>query len=425
MKRKILILLFSFPLFALACCKECEEPKPPKPPKPLSSTKLSVVWHIPFHSDVVEFYFLDPILIQDYLILPSQFPPDGYTSGIGVFHKLTGKRHSAWQSEPGGTLDNNDDLEGCKLGGNQNNIIFIANYKSLYAFDVNTKQRLWKSTRPLEYHFESNFSILGGNPFVTCNLGDEKSKLIRFNAQTGRSEDIVQLYPESGYRISIRPPAWHIRNNGDTLLFFSASGWNFGLGRTKIRVYCYNLTRREMVWEKTDFSTDNNGAGYVAPIITDEQNVIFMGLSSIHCFNIANGELLWQHDLFQIESFSMTPPLYDEGKIYLRGQTGNVYCYDAITGTELWSNKSLKATPTPDGRMDICDGNLYFTGRRVGDIGLYCLSAQTGEFKWFDTGPGGRVAFGVIADRQLGYLYCTCGEFVTCIDLKKTPIQNK
>ena len=179
--------------------------------------------------------------------------------------------------------------------------------------------------------------------------------------------------------------------------------------------------------KKPMFDSDVANAFYagVVEYITNEQNVIIMGLSSIHCFKIATGELLWQHEMFQVDDFGQTPPLYSNGKIYLRGGYGHIYCYDAATGAELWSNKTLGAIPAPHGRMDIYDGCLYFTGwRGSGAIGLYCVSAHTGQLKWFDTGPNGRISFGVIADQKTGYLYCHSGIFVMCVDLRKTPVND-
>ena len=422
-ERKFIILLI-FPLFLGARCGE--EPPPPQPPKPTHKTKLSIVWHIPFHSDSIDYYFIDPMLVQDYLILPNMFGRNSdHKPGVGVFHKQTGKRHSAWLAEPGGILDNNDMLEDCKLGGTNDNIIFINSGSSLYAFDLNSKQRLWKSARPQGWDGWSRFSMVAENPFLVYDLGYSKTKFVKFDTQSGAKKDILELLSENGYWVSVRPPGWHIMGNGDTLLFFGTSEWNFNIGRGKIRAFCYNLTQKKMVWEKRDFCDDTDGGLYPS-IVTDEQNAIICGMRSIHCFNIATGELLWQHDMFKngylIDAFSDTPPLYNEGKVYLRGGTGNLYCYDAVTGAELWVNK-LGAIPAPHGRMDIYDGYLYFTGwRGTGAIGLYCVSASTGQMKWFDTGPNGRISFGVIADQKTGYLYCHSGIFVMCVDLRKTPV---
>jgi len=427
MKKQFLILLMVLPLLAGASCKREPEPDPLKPNYHASRypTKLSVVWHVPFHSDSIGDRFLNPLLTKDYLILSNRWDDiENKRRGIGVFHKLTGKRHAAWLDDPGGILDFNDRLLDCKIGGVNNDIIFVSNRYRIYAFDLNTKQRLWKTAISDEGAALSYISIVGGKPFLAYSFYDDtRARLARFDIQSSQKEDIIELLTEDNYPGSIRPLEWLVAGNGDTLLFFTTSEWNFITTRGRIKAYCYNLTQREIVWKKSDFSVDHD-AGVFPPIVTNEQNILMFGARSIHCFNIATSELLWQYDYSAVETFSFTPPLYRNGKLYMREDTGILYCYDAATGTELWSNKTINAIPAPHGSMDIYDGYLYFSGWRESEIGLYCVSAHTGELRWFDQGPNGVISYGVLVDQNLGYLYCQSGIFVMCIDLKKTPVSQ-
>lgn len=408
-------------LYVFGCNKENVTPINPS----TDSIHLEVVWHKLFHSDSTTEYFLNPLFFNNYMVL-SSCPPENKSLGIKVYHKKTGTNHPAWDHEPGGIIDEVGGLKDYKIGGSNNDILFIEGSSyCFYAVNLNTGQRLWKYTSP--YSFVVRFSMLGDNPCICYKpdaLSDSWARIAVLDALTGTKTDLLELYASDNYKFKIEPPVWAVNSSNDTLLLFLTSGWNFGLVDGRVGAYCYNLTKKQMLWSDTAFTRDGDATDY-PPILIDNNLVIFQSLRSIHCFDISTGDIVWQHEHLNM-SFSCSPFLYYDGKIFIRSQDGIVLCYDAQTGKELWINSTVNAYPAPDGRMDAYNGKLYIAAYPTSDIVvLICMSTLTGEVLWKDEGPAGVISGGLLIDQETGYLYCHSDWSVMCIDLNKTPKETK
>ena len=413
------VVTFMLPLFTLSACQKEE----PIFKEPVAKSNLEVIWTKIFHSDSLPDIFLDPIFFEDYIVLSNRHEPfSGKQRGIRVFHKLTGENHPAWNHEPGGLVDNNDDIDDIQIGGPNHDILFVTNKEDLYATDLKTGRRLWRNTYQPN-RLSNAFSTLGdhalqtGNPF-TGSLSDSWCTILQFDYSTGKRSNLLQLEMEDDYSFLIMPPNWTINGNRDTLLLFMSTGWNFFIGKGKVNAYCYNLSRKEMVWTKKNFTQDGD-ASVILPLILENEKVVFQSLRAIHCLDISTGEIIWQHEHLS-DGFSRTPALLREGRLYLRSAMGIVMCYDAQTGQEIWNNPA-NLLPAPGGRMDMYDNKLYLTAWTGSlQISLVCLSATTGEVLWKETGPWGKISRGIIIDQKTGYLYCSNDYGMICIDLTKT-----
>jgi len=430
--KKLLIAFLCFQLtLAMGACKK-PPPSPPPPPKPPSEQpvdggKLFLIWSRDFQPDSVSGYFLDPVFSGDYIVYATEGDDDVTMpeADVRIFHKLTGELHSAWQHNRGSLIDRKT-IDDCIVGGNNQNTIFIANKRELYAFDVQTRQRLWKKIFTGSIYAYRRISTMGTS--VLQNYGVDKSwyRVSAFDPLSGQERIITQLEIKDNYEFDISPPAWTINASGDTLLLFLSSGWNFYLGKGRMEAYCYNVTQKKMEWHQKDLTPEgcSSGSKFI-PIIIDNNKVIFQGLFSIHCFDIGTGELVWQYDVSWRDAFTDTPFLYYKGKLLVRGDNGNsgiLYCYDAQTGQLLWQNSAIKAYSCPWGRMDAYNDRLYFTAWRGSETGaLYCVSIATGEVEWYELPNRGKIVFGVLIDQQTGYLYCSTAWSVMCVDLNKTP----
>ncbi|MDR2010763.1 MAG: PQQ-like beta-propeller repeat protein [Bacteroidales bacterium] len=401
--------------------------KPVSSERPPSTyeTKLEVVWTRDFHSDKKGELFLDPIFWNDYVIISSSHgSAPGKQRGIRVMNKLNGEDHPVWAHEPGGIVDQGHFMECIHIGGYDNSILFTGDEPYLYAVNLNTGQRLWKLTHSPNEGIHK-FSMLGNMPLQVYSapsggLSSSWCRIAKCNLETGEKTDLVETWIEDNYEFLLTPPAWTINNIGDTLIMFLSGSWNFELVRGKMIAYCYNITQKKREWEKRDFA-NHGDAGFLMPIIINNNRVIFQTISSLHCFDITTGELIWQYNPAPIEGYSDTPMLYRDGKIYIRCTSGKVTCLNAQTGAVIWKTGE-DYIPAPDGRMDIYDGKLYLAawGDNV-EFYLYCLSAENGDFIWQDKGPFGKIVEGVIIDQNTGYLYCTNGRTIMCIDLTKSP----
>ena len=426
--KKLLTAIICFPLcFAVGSCQKPQEPQillKPKPIQPTDSTKLSIVWNQFFRPDSIGGYFLNPVFSGDYIVYATR--GDEPEADIRVFHKLTGERHSAWQHNVGSLIDRKK-IDDCIVGGSNQNTIFVTNQLELYAFDIHTRQRLWKKNLS-PYTGIHRISTIGTAVLQNYGPGSLSKSWYRvsaFDPLSGQERIITQLNIRDNYEFDISPPAWTTNAGGDTLLLFLTGGYNFGTMGRLIDAYCYNVTQNKMEWHQKDLTPEGISEGsYHTPRIIDNNNVIFQGLCSIHCFDIGTGEVVWQYDMSWKESYSETPFLYYKGKLLVRGEglTSILYCYDAQTGQLLWQNNTIKAIPCPWGRMDAYNDKLYFTAWKGSTTGvLYCVSIATGEVEWYERPAWGGIVFGILIDQETGYLYCNTGWSVMCVDLNKTP----
>jgi len=432
--KKLLIIFFCFQL--LATMSACEKPIPvlppdpdPEPPieQPIDKTKLSVVWRSTYKAPSGVFGFHDLVFSGDYIVLSSIGDDDVRypAADIRVFHKLTGELHPAWTHEAGSLYDRRQ-IDDCIVGGNNQNTIFATNKRELYAFDIHTGRRLWKKNITPSYYGMHAISTMGS--FVLQNYGPPEAlskswyRISAFDHLSGQERIITQLNIRDNLEFLVCPPAWTTNAESDTLLLFLTGGVNFNTHATLIDAYCYNVTQNKIEWHQKDLTPNgcSSGSKY-APIIINNNKVIFQGLYSIHCFDIGTGELIWQYDKSWQEGYAETPFLYHKGRLLVReGREGILYCYDAQTGALLWQNSVIKAYPSPWGRMDTYNDKLYFTSWKGSTARvLYCVSIATGEVEWYDTSM--RIFGGVTIDQNTGYLYCNTDRSVLCVDLNKAP----
>ena len=86
----------------------------------------------------------------------------------------------------------------------------------------------------------------------------------------------------------------------------------------------------------------------------------------------ATSALLWEFSTSgnQVDS----SPAVVNGRVYVGSSSGNVYCIDALTGTQIWVNFKIQddiySSPA------VVNGKVYFGSF---DNKVYCLDAQTGN----------------------------------------------
>jgi outer membrane protein assembly factor BamB len=402
--------------------------KKPEPIKYVSSfegfpypTNLEVLWSDPFYSDSSSSYYTDPVFAGKYLVLANASSDAGHSVQVRVFDRFTGKRHSAWSNDNNELIESYEGLQTCKITGKNKDIICIYGGRSnLYAYRLTTGQQLWKTKIPLDAI--SQISVSDIYAFVSYGSDNGSwSQLIAVDVESGNKTDILKLYTEDNYKFQINPPSAHVTSQGDTMLFFTTSGWNFDEVKGRVHAYCYNLTKKQMEWINKNFTNDKDAtAKQQPPFVIENDKLIVTSMSAIHCFDVNTGELIWQQEGLD---FVDKPYLYQQGKLYIRsGDPCILSCYDAQTGRKLWKNTTLNPIPAPWGSMGIYKDKLYFTawGKNAW-IGLFCVDANNGNLLWQDAGPTGRVSYAVLIDQDRGYMYCQSGWSVMCVDLNKTP----
>lgn len=122
------------------------------------------------------------------------------------------------------------------------------------------------------------------------------------------------------------------------------------------------------------FSLTDNGTLYVGTI-----DLNFSALDS------TNGKVLWQVDT---KGWVWSKPVWNVDTVYVADQEGNVFAFDAATGTTRWQiqpdtgeNRAIMSTPL------LIENTLYFASQA--GI-LYAVDASNGKPLWSKT-IGGKI----------------------------------
>jgi outer membrane protein assembly factor BamB len=417
-----------FLITSLGCKKE---PVTPVIPIPVDTntyqTKLDIKWIQWYDTDTVGAYMLDPMFFGDYVAFCTRSLVNESKGSLGfaIFNRITGERHPVWDHYfPDLVAGTSDDIPDWRLCGQNGDIAVLTTRNRLFAWDLSTGQMLWQHHHA-PYFGLHKLSSVGSVPYHSYYHGTNKiwNKLARFNPVTGTKEDLVEIPKLDNVETRIMPVSyWVSPANGDTMLLFVTNGINFSLSRDRVDAYAFNQTTRTMLWQEYDICQNRHAAIYPPLVVGDK--VVFQGASSIHCFDIPSGTLLWEH-LYDRWAKGFMENLYGDGKVFVRNGT-SVLAYDLQTGALLWET-SNRMNLQMRGAMGFYQGKVYFTATDDLHPGyaksLFCVDANTGSVIWKDPGPSknGGLTFGIIIDQSTGYLYATDAYRMMCIDLNNTP----
>ena len=145
------------------------------------------------------------------------------------------------------------------------------------------------------------------------------------------------------------------------------------------------------------------GSGYNSdavgsPILVDGDLITYAG-NKIYRVDTVTGEVLAQGTMNHKSSFSITPPVYAEGMVFVALSDGTVQAFNARTLESLWIYTDALGGQ-PNCPLTVKDGYLYtgFWNSEVGNANFVCLSvtdedpAQPKESKcasWYYTSKGG------------------------------------
>jgi outer membrane protein assembly factor BamB len=242
----------------------------------------------------------------------------------------------------------------------------------------------------------------------------------------------------------------------DDLILCSTATQDMSLGFSAIGTIPYTLyaislkpaTRGTLLWSHTYDPPGGNITRFLGPV--DTQNRVFTTLDKETMqwsgYSIDDGSKLWgpvgdnlrayQYYSSRSGSASSMESIYD-GKLYVGGFAGIVYCYDTKNGNLLWTyGNGGEGNSTYSGLENVwgyyptflgafADGKVYtFTEEHSVNMPIYkgatirCLNATTGDEIWTLPGFAESTSFysrlGAIADGYLAYFNAYDGQ-VYCI----------
>ena len=418
MKKSLLILLSVTLVYGLWSCEDEVINDPTIPKK-----NFEMVWRKLVHSDTSTYLTLRYFFSNNYVVVGvPAIDPQRVPNGVMVLDRETGQMNSFWTdhwdqiSTPPGLC-----LYDLWVGGPMNDYMVTNDGFRTCGYSVSSGNKLWdKPYSP--FYAGKRISIVGNHAYVPITPVSPHSltwfKLSRFDLITGQQEDLFTLNAEyENYKFFISPPTSYIANNQDVLLIGLINHLNFDTFHGIVWTYCYNLTQRKMQWIRKDFTEDIEQA-LVIPTVVQDRIVVHL-MRGVACLDVETGATHWIKDKIRI-SLNLTDVLCEDGRVYCKTDDGIVYCWDLLTGAELWKQSKYKFHSNERSNFQIYQDKLLFNAYYEGRNHLICLSTSTGKVLWIDNevlrNPMGRI----LIDKQKGYLYGSDFPDIFCIDLNKS-----
>lgn len=420
MKPKTIFFLALFILSALTY--SCKDPNGGDDTTPTYTDEdVAILWQRNIVTDSLFVSSLPLKISGDKLIYASALDFEYVSTprhGIAVYDKLTGDFAQDWPvSECGLATLTSEPINDFTIAGNNNDLLVFVDEEKYQAYTLSGQQHLWTyseaSTWPMNFVNPIGKDVLVGIAMEGYNSYGSIGRLISENGQfemfqtfDGVSEHDMNCLPMS--------VAYTVNSNLDTLLLYTLLYWDYTAMDFWLVANCYNLTQRKVEWQKENFTTNEDPKNFL-PIIHNNL-VIFCCTHSMHCLDINTGEVVWQK-YFSNDNLTYTPPLLDNGRLYIQTYTGKYYCLNIENGAEIWK-KVYYYCPASVSQMAIYNGLIFCTGNKVYDHDLLAISTTTGEIVWKFSSPNYDFRGGVTIDPATGLLYCTTFNKILCIDIK-------
>jgi outer membrane protein assembly factor BamB len=341
------MLFYFLGLMLLFSCEKIE-PIPQLDPTPIDTTYV-LKWNtkIGNHDYSSDWSYIH----KNELIVGSKDLDSASSSKLIGFDKFTGTKLWDYEfaKEKGG-------WRGFANMVQKDNILVISTLTALFSFDLDSKSILWSKVhddtgedgfRSLNIIDDCVYTCLSIGIYATIGY---QNKLVRFNIHNGQRENIYQYIHPNGWSVSYSQPAQYIDpKSGDTILLFKRYYSSPKDGPKMPSDLCaYNLTKKEVMWEKIAFSPLSSSKFYPSNILGDDALVV--SDNSVYKYDIMSGELLWKTTLGSnpgtwLGYFRMAEPTLFNSRLYLQENLDGFYCIDAVSGDLIWTNPKGSSSP--------------------------------------------------------------------------------
>lgn len=224
--------------------------------------------------------------------------------------------------------------------------------------------------------------------------------------------------PEQRYIRSLLDPPVAFEHNGDLIVVFQIRKYNFLNGNNRSDVVSWNVTQNKQLWRLD--SIDRMGIGSANRLLYENGKVYYAANSDIYCFDPITGTQLWKQSFtnfpyhFQTNNLLLT----DKGLI-VKSNDHEICLLNKENGQIQWENRNVGTSPN---QLLYFKGDVFFN---CGDGTLQCVNVNSGLIKFKMKSPNNckddRAHYGIIQfiiNPENNLLYISDNFFVQCFQLR-------
>lgn len=383
---------------------------PPEFPEEVMDT-IPYIWKVPYSSIARAEGSIDPV-IYDNKVLISDRRIFEYEI-LKMFDGLTGELLWEWNDYISGSGNISNGID---LPVKENQLFFTANFREIYALNLENGQVDWKYLEEESTNSYPRISLF--NDYLYYNVGqvgpdpspfDSIIHLVRTPVDGFTQWDTVYTEIEGGDKLPrfIHPQGYKNDKGEEIIVFvYDLADINATLGEAYF--LAYNLTQDTLVYRTGSW---DRLASVRLPLIHEDRAFIALQ-RTFNCFDLATGELIWKQE-FDGGINNLITAEYEvyEGTVIVKMSNNDLYAFKISDGSIVWHipNAGIVAS-----RLKIYDGIVYYVGDK-----LRAVKASTGEVIWaYDSSFAPHFdGHGVGINPDLGYLYTTDGVYLYAIPL--------
>lgn len=201
----------------------------------------------------------------------------------------------------------------------------------------------------------------------TGGYGNYDHSIVCLDADTG-----AIIWSEKPHFYCVNPSSVTVSYGN---VYFYGDSFEVSNNKLQFNFYCYDADTGEEKWNFIDFAGDI--CGDESPLVVDGR--IYIGSTTLYCFDAFSGEVIWTYDVNEIFGISDGIAYFDDN-IYFHtfenSGPGKLYCLDANNGELIWI---YEVDTLDSGGPVVANGKVYF---KSDSFTATCCNAYDGSWIW-------------------------------------------